>query len=339
TIRISAVFPRATPLNSADDTVVKAVIRVFLVLSATLLFDTFRGRVFEVNAIMAEILGVAASAIQLGNACLSVIDLFKKMKGGRSTLKKYCEQLQELETLSTSIAKNALLQTPEIGAKTNALLLTIKGNRLASLQTRRRLPLAFDLWYREQDIIDIFVDLERQKSSLSLAIEIEQTKALGEIQTDIRAMSPPPNQSTCSHGITSTATSDDQCTSLPGQPSDSTNTRSMGTYNNPVAGPGFNQINGFMFCGSGPLSIELAKNEAKEKHSQPITYNHPCKAGHGTKHNGGKFVFGGDITGATLPDLSGHVFFNPQAVSGPSAGPGDICYGTQYNGIHVSRRQ
>ncbi|ENH75607.1 hypothetical protein RAB80_017019 [Fusarium oxysporum f. sp. vasinfectum] len=288
---------------------------------------------------MAEILGVAASAIQLGNACLSVIDLFKKMKGGRSTLKKYCEQLQELETLSTSISESELLQTPEIGAKTNALLLTIKGNFLASLQTRRRLPLAFDLWYREQDIIDIFVDLERQKSSLSLTIELVQSKALSEIQTDIRAMSPPPNQSTCSHGITSTATSDDQCTSLPGPSNDSTNTCSMGTYNHPVAGPGFNQTNGFMFCGSGSLSNELAKNEAKEKHSRPTIYNHPRKVGHGTQHNGGKFVFEGDITGATLPDLSGHVFFNPQAVSDPSAGPGDICYGTQYNGIHVSQRQ
>ncbi|EWZ78915.1 hypothetical protein FOXG_22719 [Fusarium oxysporum f. sp. lycopersici 4287] len=288
---------------------------------------------------MAEILGVAASAIQLSQACLSVLDMMKKMKRGRSTLKKYREQLQELETLSTSISESELLQTPEIGAKTNALLLTIKDNCLASLQTRRRLSLAFDLWYREQDIIDIFVDLERQKSSLSLTIELVQSKALSEIQTDIRAMSPPRNQSTCSRGITSTTTSDDQFSSLPGPSNDSTNTRSMGTYNNPVAGPGFNQVNGVMFCGSGPLSKELAKNKAEEKHSRPTIYNHPLKAGDGTEHNGGHFVFEGDITDATLPDLSGHVFFNPQAVSGPSAGPGDICYGTQYNGIHVSQRQ
>ncbi|KAH7464454.1 hypothetical protein FOMA001_g17453 [Fusarium oxysporum f. sp. matthiolae] len=273
---------------------------------------------------MAEILGVAASAMQLGQACVAVIDVIKHMKGSRSTLEKYLEHLQELQDLSTNISKNTLLQTPEIKILTDALLRTNENNCLAPLQKRGRVFLG---------------NLERQKSSLSLAIEIEQTKALGEIQTDIRAMSPPPNQSTCSHGITSTATSDDQCTSLPGQPSDSTNTRSMGTYNNPVAGPGFNQMNGFMFCGSGPLSKELAKNEAKEKHSQPITYNHPYKVGHGTQHNGGRFVFEGDITGATLPDLSGHVFFNPQAVSGPSAGPGDICYGTQYNGIHVSQRQ
>ncbi|PCD21281.1 hypothetical protein AU210_016363 [Fusarium oxysporum f. sp. radicis-cucumerinum] len=288
---------------------------------------------------MAEILGVAASAMQLGQACVAVIDVIKHMKESRSTLGKYLEHLQELQGLSTNISKNTLLQTPEIKVLTDAILRTIENNCLASLQKRGRVFLAIGFWYKEQDIIDIFGNLERQKSSLSLAIEIEQTKALGEIQTDIRAMSPPPNQSTCSHGITSTATSDDQCTSLPGQPSDSTNTRSMGTYNNPVAGPGFNQMNGFMFCGSGPLSKELAKNEAKEKHSQPITYNHPRKVGHGTQHNGGKFVFEGDITGATLPDLSGHIFFNPQAVSGPSAGPGDICYGTQYNGIHVSQRQ
>ncbi|KAG7402528.1 hypothetical protein Forpe1208_v017147 [Fusarium oxysporum f. sp. rapae] len=261
------------------------------------------------------------------------------MKGGRSTLKDYHKQLQELQILSTTISKNPLLQTPEIGAQTDALLRTIENNCLASLQKRGRVFLALGLWYKEQDIIDIFVNLERQKSSLSLAIELIQSKALSEIQTDIRAMSPPPNQSTCSRGITSTTISDDQCTSLPGPSNDSTNTCSMGTYNHPVAGPGFDQVNGVTFHGSGQLSKELANNKGGGKYPRPTIYNSPLKAGDGTQYNGGKFVFEGDITGATLPDLSGYVFFNPQAGSGPSADPGDIRYGTQHNGLYVSQIQ
>ncbi|KAF5644995.1 uncharacterized protein FTJAE_2619 [Fusarium tjaetaba] len=137
---------------------------------------------------MAEILGVAASASQLGLACFSLIDVMRKIKGGASTLKRYNEQLQELQSLSTSISENPLLQTPEIGTQTDALLYIINNNCLNSLLRKSRVLRTWGFLYREQDLLDIFVRLERQKSNLSLAIEQIQSKALYQIQTDIQVM-------------------------------------------------------------------------------------------------------------------------------------------------------
>ncbi|KAG7411203.1 hypothetical protein Forpe1208_v009952 [Fusarium oxysporum f. sp. rapae] len=137
---------------------------------------------------MAEILGVAASASQLGVACFSLIDVMRKIKGGASTLKRYHEQLQELQRLSTSISENPLLQTPEIGTQTDALLFIINNNCLNSLLRKSRVLRTWGFLYREQDLLDIFVRIERQKSNLSLAIEQIQSKALYQIQTDIQVM-------------------------------------------------------------------------------------------------------------------------------------------------------
>ncbi|SCO88022.1 uncharacterized protein FRV6_12149 [Fusarium oxysporum] len=138
---------------------------------------------------MAEILGVAASASQLGFACFSLIDVMRKIKGGESTLKRYHEQLQELQNLSTSISENPLLQTPEIGTQTDALLFIINNNCLNSLLRKGRVLRTWGFIYKEQDLLDIFVRLERQKSNLSLAIEQIQSRALYQIQTDIHIMS------------------------------------------------------------------------------------------------------------------------------------------------------
>ncbi|KAF5646874.1 hypothetical protein F52700_1782 [Fusarium sp. NRRL 52700] len=138
---------------------------------------------------MAEIFGVAASASQLGVACFSLIDIMRKIKGGASTLKRYHEQLQELQSLSTSISENPLLQTPEIGTQTDALLFIINNNCLNSLLRKGRVLRTWGFLYREQDLLDIFVRLERQKSNLSLAIEQIQSRALYQIQTDIQTMS------------------------------------------------------------------------------------------------------------------------------------------------------
>jgi hypothetical protein len=137
---------------------------------------------------MAEIIGVAASATQLGTACFSLIDVLRKIKGGASTLKRYHEQLQELQSLSTCISQNPLLQTPEIGTQTRALLSLIDNNCITSLLSKGRLLRTWGLLYKEQDLLDIFVRLERQKSTLSLAIEEIQSKTLYQIQTDIQNM-------------------------------------------------------------------------------------------------------------------------------------------------------
>jgi hypothetical protein len=137
---------------------------------------------------MAEIIGVAASATQLGIACFSLIDIVRKIKGGASTLERYHEQLQELQSISTCISQNPLLQTAEIGTQTDALLYIINNNRINSLLRKGRVLRTWGFLYREQDLLDIFVRLERQKSNLSLAIEQIQSRALYQIQTDVRNM-------------------------------------------------------------------------------------------------------------------------------------------------------
>ncbi|WZH42905.1 uncharacterized protein QYS62_003903 [Fusarium acuminatum] len=137
---------------------------------------------------MAEIIGVAASATQLGIACFSLIDIVRKIKGGASTLERYYEQLQELQSISTCISQNPLLQTAEIGIQTDALLYIINNNRINSLLRKGRVLRTWGFLYREQDLLDIFVRLERQKSNLSLAIEQIQSKTLYQIQTDIQNM-------------------------------------------------------------------------------------------------------------------------------------------------------
>ncbi|KAF4439315.1 hypothetical protein FACUT_4252 [Fusarium acutatum] len=351
---------------------------------------------------MAEILGVAASATQLGVACFSLIDVMRKIKGGASTLKRYHEQLQELQSLSSSISENPLLQTPEIGTQTDALLFIINNNCLNSLLRKGRVLRTWGFLYREQDLLDIFVRLERQKSNLSLAIEQIQSKALYQIQSDIQVMSekrplhyttsqsssetisgplvsrestettytpsvprippdlqslhhydryvqsflPPnmatnpfPSQRSYSYTNASTGSPDDQSASQPGQPSDHTERYSMGThYINAVAGPGHDQFNGDLFQGDGKLSKEIEKNRPVRTDSTPKFHEGARKFGAGNQYNGGKYVFEGDITGATVSDLNGHVFMNPLTAPYPSADPGDVRYGAQYNGHVISQK-
>ncbi|XEV05190.1 hypothetical protein FSHL1_010477 [Fusarium sambucinum] len=138
---------------------------------------------------MAEIIGVAASAAQLGAACCSLIDILRKIRGCATVLKNYYNQLQELQSLSISISENPLLQTPEIETQTRALLSTINNNCINSLLRKKKLLRAWGFLYREQDLLDIFITLERQKSTLSLTIHQVQSKALYQIQTDIQRMS------------------------------------------------------------------------------------------------------------------------------------------------------
>ncbi|KAG4262100.1 hypothetical protein FPRO03_10973 [Fusarium proliferatum] len=352
---------------------------------------------------MAEILGVAASATQLGVACFSLIDVMRKIKGGASTLKRYHEQLQELQSISTSISENPLLQTPEIGTQTDALLFIINNNCLNSLLRKGRVLRTWGFLYREQDLLDIFVRLERQKSNLSLAIEQIQSKALYQIQTDIQVMSekrplnysssrsssetiagplvsrestktthppsvpriPPdleslylygryvqsflsptmaanpfPNQHPYSHTKASTGSPDDQSASQPEQPSDHADGYSMGThYINAVAGPGYDQFNGDLFQGDGKLSQEIEKNRPVRSNTTPKFHKGPRKYGPGNQYNGGKYEFEGDPTGATVPDMNGYVFMNPLTAPYPSADPGDVRYGAQYNGHVISQKR
>lgn len=137
---------------------------------------------------MAEIVGVAASATQLAVMCVSLLDLMKKIKGGSSTLKRYHQQLNELRSVSESISTNPLLQTPEVESHTQTLLAIIDDNSLSHLIRQGRLLRTLGLLHKERDLLDAFSSLERHKTNLSLLIEDIQSRALYQIQGDIKVI-------------------------------------------------------------------------------------------------------------------------------------------------------
>lgn len=129
-----------------------------------------------------------ASASQLGSMCVALVDVLKKIKGATVTIRRYQQQLQDLRTLSGYISANPLLQTSEIKTYTESLVRLIDKSQLNSLLRKGRVLRAWYFLQREQDLQDTFITLERQKSSLSLAIEHVQARALHQIQANICAM-------------------------------------------------------------------------------------------------------------------------------------------------------
>ncbi|KAH7220734.1 hypothetical protein BKA60DRAFT_455926, partial [Fusarium oxysporum] len=278
------------------------------------------GLAFEVEAIMAEILGVAASASQLGVACFSLIDVMRKIKGGASTLKRYHEQLQELQSLSTSISENPLLQTPEIGTQTDALLFIINNNCLNSLLRKSRVLRTWGFLYREQDLVDIFVRLERQKSNLSLAIEQIQSKALYQIQTDIQ---PPP-----AHGNASTPDRNDSSTSKPMKHNERKPEPNSVNYNNAFAASGINQRNGRVIEVDAEMAAKLSTKNPRQ--TNPLVYNNSTKIGYGDQHNGNVIEIESG-TDWVMPDMSGDTWNRSMALLWLSANGPEV-HGTQHNG-------
>ncbi|KAH6873448.1 hypothetical protein B0T10DRAFT_416514, partial [Thelonectria olida] len=271
--------------------------------------------------IMAEIVGVAATAAQLAMACLSLMDFVKKIKGGTSTLEKYHQQLQELKGLSTSISKNPLLQTPEIGLQTEAILSIINNNCLLSLRHKSRLLRTWGFLLSEQDLLEDFTALERRKTSLSLIVEQIQCRALYEIQADIRIMA--------DRKLPSPPTADPLAAPMPEQPEKLSSSPKKGPrWNNMVAGPGFEQENRNVFILSSELSQRLA-----EKPQSPCIHNSPVKLGRGKQINRHIVEYVGDVSGAVLPDLDRDEWNDGVALPFPSS---DLEHqGSQINGIEI----
>ncbi|KAH7363131.1 hypothetical protein B0T11DRAFT_298435 [Plectosphaerella cucumerina] len=138
---------------------------------------------------MAEVLGAVASASQLAVLTMGLLDTVRKIKGASETLRKYQQQLQEVQVLSESISRNPLLQTPDVDFHTRSILVSISQNNLERRLQRSWLSRTCTFLYKDRDLVDFFILLDRQKSSLSLVIENIQSRALHQIQSDIRAMS------------------------------------------------------------------------------------------------------------------------------------------------------
>ncbi|KAH7182551.1 uncharacterized protein B0J16DRAFT_400736 [Fusarium flagelliforme] len=264
---------------------------------------------------------------------------------------------------------------------TTALLSLIDNNCITSLLKKGRFLRTWGLFYREQDLLDIFATLERQKSTLSLAIEEIQSKTLYQIQTDIRNMAEKkavgdstvlchdetePKMPYQSERLQNTSVTDwtsstgTQCIprttdvgplndivshlaphlalSISNMGSSANANRTAdtgssdkggGTWTGCKAGPGFNQEDGCRYIMDGKLSQELAKNS-----SIRCTFENSVKSGKGDQRNGHHFTFFGDTTGATIPNTNGDRWLNPQIKASESQEPQTEILGTQHNG-HV----
>ncbi|KAF5017344.1 hypothetical protein F66182_10733 [Fusarium sp. NRRL 66182] len=290
----------------------------------------------------------------------------KKIKGGTSSLKRYHQQLLDLKRLSTCISENPLLQTPEVGSQTQAILSIINNNHLNSLLQKGRFLRTWGLLYREQDLIETFASIERQKTNLSLAIEHIQSKALYRIQSDIQNMadrqtsrSPtddkPMNLQGPSQGAIVPFTTNNTGaidpnftwfinTFLPHVRSRRTNMNQGDTpkpeeheiptpaptadaqWNGMVAGPGSNQRNGCVFKVDAEFSQELFPDMA------PSYHNNPINIGAGVQNNGHKIICKGSGKGFRVPDISRDRWYGGAAFAHPGLnGIG----GEQINGFEL----
>ncbi|KAF4463839.1 hypothetical protein FALBO_9327 [Fusarium albosuccineum] len=318
---------------------------------------------------MAEIIGVAASATQLATACFSLIDVVKKIKGGTSTLRTYQQQLRDLRNLSTCIAGNPLLQTPEVGVQTQAILFIIKNNCLNSLLQKGRLLRTWGLIYREQDLLETFAQLERQKTNLSLAIEHIQSKVLYQIRVDVHKMaerqgsnspasnalamsdmpqpgpqrpsqvvdtpitipSPTPLDPNFVHRVDTFSRQHQPDPRGQGHASMSTQPNQHGSRSNTAS-----QYRG-MIAGAGVTQQNGGRFMMSASTSQEISSNRvtpsvhisPVKIGDGNQFNGHEIVRTDNEPGFQVPDTSEDIWINGRMWSSP---PPTGTAGTQFNG-------
>ncbi|KAH7176445.1 hypothetical protein EDB81DRAFT_875254 [Dactylonectria macrodidyma] len=298
---------------------------------------------------MAEIVGVAATATQLAVMCGSLLDLMKKIKGGSSALKRYDQQLNELRSVSEFISKNPLLQTPEVGSHTQNLLDIIDDNSLSYLLERGRFVRTLGFLHREKDLLEAFSSLERHKANLSLLIEGIQSKALYQIQNDIKLIANMPSDrpKPAANEADSSASSITTISYLPqalvssqrdpGQAeqlrtfvnswpsSNQASPPSIHASQNDHRGPRWDgcdahdasQVNGVMFEGQGRLL---------QRGSVPLTFHNNRKYGDGFQINGISVDSPNDQDSAILASLNAHW-------------TGCLTYGNKFDGSDSQSKQ
>lgn len=138
---------------------------------------------------MAEVLGAVASATQLAAMAMGLIDTVQKIKGASKTLKRYQQQLVEIQHLSESISRNPLLQTTDVENHIQSILSNISQTNLEHCLRKGWLFRAYTLIHKDRDLVDSFSILDRQKLSLSLVIDNIQAHAIHQIRSDVQTLS------------------------------------------------------------------------------------------------------------------------------------------------------
>ncbi|KAA8569987.1 hypothetical protein MFRU_005g01460 [Monilinia fructicola] len=141
---------------------------------------------------MAEVIGVIASTAQLAQYCGQVWALLQDIKGSTTALKRFQQQVRELEILSESISRNEAFHTSNIQNLVESILASVSVVDPSSLLQRPWIPRTLTFLTKKGDFLDAIEAIEKKKSSLSLHMHIIETEILNDIKKDISTMDKTP---------------------------------------------------------------------------------------------------------------------------------------------------
>jgi hypothetical protein len=160
---------------------------------------------------MAEVLGVVAAAMQLGELALKTCQALQAFRGYRGKMRDYEKQINELTIISKTIQTNPLLHTDEIQTAVHAILVILAENPVQLLLVRKHpVRQAINCIFLPKAWENLSESIAERKSTLSLCILQVQSSALHQILASQGSMENNPASSTLSHadeGNESAATS------------------------------------------------------------------------------------------------------------------------------------
>lgn len=128
---------------------------------------------------MAEIIGSTAAALQLATQGIALVDFAIRMKSCTLTLEQYQERIETLRALCLDVQSNpAFENTKAIAAQTQSILDTIEHKDLSSMRNKSRLRRTFAFIRNEKALLEHFSTLQDKKSTLSLQVQIVNSRAL-----------------------------------------------------------------------------------------------------------------------------------------------------------------
>lgn len=133
---------------------------------------------------MAEILGTAAAALQLAGYCSSLWSALNSIRCASRTVRKYRQQLEELERLCYSIRANPLLWSEKIDTQIISIISSV-ANYIDNKLGKWRALYYFKYIVERTEFAEFFRLLEADKSTLLLSISSISASLLYEIRADL----------------------------------------------------------------------------------------------------------------------------------------------------------
>lgn len=137
-----------------------------------------------------EPLGAAAAISQFLVQFIATVDLAKRLKASSQSLRRYQEQLEDLQGLCEDISSNPALSTDEVQRETQSILHIISTHKeVSSLLKKGRIYRSIAFILNERSFGELFATLENKKANLSLRVQSINCQALHDIRLHITSMS------------------------------------------------------------------------------------------------------------------------------------------------------